>query len=219
MRLLAVLAGALLAALAVQFPLRLLLPAGVQARQISGSIWQAQLAGAAWQGIALGDLESRMLAPKLSPLAARLLVTGPQLRALVLRGPAGLGATGVTADLAINLPALAVLGGLNLQLRDAGIALGPDGQCRAAWGQIRLTPAAAWAGGALLGTPRCDGPVLVLPLANNAGSTRLVLRSAGQQWQARLMVAISSEAQAAMLAAQGFQRQGAHMVKQIEAAA
>lgn len=194
-------------------PARLLLPAPpIAATSVSGSIWQAQLAGAALGRTQLGD-EGLALQPG-ALLQGRLNwqaagnISGQIWRSFTAGGVAGLSGR-------LNgspLPGLPLAG---ISLADVMATLDGAGRCEAAGGQVTADLALPLAGQRqLAGAPRCDGAALLLPLASGDGRVRLDVAITAGRWTARLAVSGAGVGEAAALTAAGFRTQGGALVKE-----
>lgn len=194
-------------------PARLLLPPPpLAATSASGSIWQAQLTGAALGRIQLGDV-----ALALQPGAfvkgriswqAQGNLNGQIWRSFTAGGVAGLNGR-------LNgspLPGLPLAG---ISLTDVMATLDGAGRCEAAGGQVTADLALPLAGQrSLTGAPRCDGAALLLPLASGDGRVRLDVAVTAGRWTARLAVSGAGVGEAAALTAAGFRSEGGALVKE-----
>jgi hypothetical protein len=209
------LTGLAIGALAL-LPARLLLPAPpLSAASVSGSIWRASLDGAAIGSARLGPIDLSLQPGALVQGRLQWQLAGA-VTGRLFQGASGGGGEGLTGTLAgTALPGLPLAG---LTLADTGIILDVDGRCRSASGQVSATLAIALAGQTSLnGAPRCDGAVLLLPLASPDGRVRLDLALTAQGWQARLAIAGAAPAEALALAAAGFGRVNGETVLNREA--
>lgn len=207
MRLWPLLAGLTLGLVAL-LPARLALPAPpLAASAVRGSLWQAELADAQAGGLALGNISLGV--QPLALLQGRLQwqmaggVSGSLWRSVAAQGADGL--TGRITG--------AALPGLPIRSLDvAGLALALDGTggCQSAAGQVTASLGTAIAGQAtLMGSPRCDGTALLLPLASADGRLRLDLTVQPGRWQARTSISGASPAEMLALTAAGFRPDGA----------
>jgi hypothetical protein len=126
------------AALVWLMPLRLLLPEGLAATSVSGSIWKGRIMAAQWRGLGLGDLDLG-----LSLRRGSLVVTGPQLGGAVRPG----GVEGLSGR--VDVPGVGAV-----QLEAVSVHFEGD-SCREASGRLLAT----LAGEALAGPLGCDGAV------------------------------------------------------------
>lgn len=205
----------MLVALIVFLPMRLVLGAagvgehGFSARSVTGSLWDGTLVEARFGGLPLGTLDA-----SLSPFAlvigrARVAVKddadtlhGAFVLGRHLRGIEGMTATLPTGNAFAPLPVTA------LSLEDVSIQF-VDDVCERAEGRVRARLVGEVAGIALptdlSGIARCDGNVLLLPLASQAGTEAVELRLSGDgRYSAALRLAPSDDAAAQRLAATGF---------------
>lgn len=194
-------------------PARLLLPAPpLAAMSITGSIWQAQLAGAMLGRMPLGDVA---LALQPGALIKGRLTWQAQgsLNGTLWRGFTAGGVAGLTGRLnGSPLPGLPLAG---VTLVDAMATLDGAGRCEAAAGQVTVDLELPLAGQRqLIGAPRCDGAAVLLPLASSDGRVRLDVTSTAGRWTARLTVSGAGVAEAAALTAAGFRAQGGSLVKE-----
>lgn len=198
---------------------------GLEADSVTGTIWNGQVRGARYQGIALGDVDVGLIpqsllrgAPQVQfhrlqgPVSGRIVVSrdvsrveGPLLgRAALSREVRRV--EGVGGELALPLGRT----GLAARLELADVMLETDlrGRCRAVAGTVRATLAGVPVLGetpALSGTPRCDGAAIRVPMALGDDSMGLDLRlQPDRQWDAALSVRAVSPLPRAMLGAAGF---------------
>lgn len=212
----AALFGALLVAALIAFlPMRLVLgasgvdAAGLSAREVTGSVWDARLIEARFGTLALGDLDAH-----LSPLAllvgkARIAVDGG---ARPLSGAIGVSrhSSGID-DVTAVLPTSGVFAPLpvtSLSLADVTVHF-RDGACDKAEGRVTATMGGDAGGVALpasvAGTPRCDAAALLLPLASQAGTETVTLRITGDgRYTATFALRSPDPSIAPRLAAAGF---------------
>ena len=206
----------LIAGLTALLPARLLLPAPLTATAVSGSVWKAELTGAALGRMHLGDTAAALQPGAL--LRGRLqwdvlgavtgAVTGQIWRGFTAGGVAGLNGR-VNGSPLPGLP----LAGVNLA--DVMATLDGAGRCEAAGGQVTADLALPLAGQRqLAGAPRCDGAALLLPLASGDGRVRLELTSNAGRWTARLVISGAAPGEAAALAAGGFRAEAGVLVKE-----
>lgn len=207
MRLWPVFAGLTLGLVAL-LPARLALPAPpLAASAVRGSLWQAELADAQAGGLALGTISLGV--QPLALLQGRLQwqmaggVSGSLWRSATAQGADGL--TGRITGAA--LPGLPIR---SLDLAGLALALDGTGSCQSAAGQVTASLGTAIAGQAtLMGSPRCDGAALLLPLASADGRLRLDLTVQPGRWQARTSISGASPAEMLALTAAGFRPDGA----------
>ncbi|KQM63693.1 type II secretion system protein N [Sphingomonas sp. Leaf17] len=211
-----VLFGAMLAiALVVFLPMRLVLgwfdvaDSGLVARRVSGTIWGATLAEARVGDLTIGDVSAR-----LSPLA---LVVGEARLVLSRDGASPVSGSAVVSRHSVGLEdmtASIATGGLfapvpvtTLDLDQVSVRF-RDGQCDRAEGRVRATLAGSVAGivvpTALVGTIRCDGTALLLPLTSQAGGEGVTVRIEGNgRYRADLTLAAADPLAAQRLEAAG----------------
>jgi general secretion pathway protein N len=202
-RLALVFAALMLVFLAALLPLRLVLAGtGISARSAEGTLWRGQLGGAAWRGLALGDMTMG-----LAPLP---LLKGQRRIDFATTSLAGSAVTGGGRAAADNWNGTATpgqIGGLPVaRLSFSGFGTSfEDGRCVAAAGNLALEPAGPLAPfGSFSGTARCDGDRLLLPLQGQSGRLDLHLSGDGR-YTARLgLDGVQPAARPALLAA-GFQ--------------
>jgi hypothetical protein len=211
MRMLALGLGVIVGLVALA-PARLLLPAPpLAATSVTGSLWQAQLSGAALGRMQLGDVAlalqpGALLKGRLSWQAAG------SLNGQIWRGFTAGGVVGLNGRLnGSPLPGLPLAG---ISLADVMATLDGAGRCEAAGGQVMADLALPLAGQRqLAGAPRCDGAALLLPLASGDGRVRLDVTITAGRWTARLAVSGAGVGEAAALTAAGFREQGGALVK------
>jgi general secretion pathway protein N len=196
----------LVLALLALWPMRLagLTGSGLTARAVTGSVWNGRLEAAQIKGLALGDIDAGLAPLSLASGTLRLGFAGATIRGAVLQRRGGGGVADVTGRLLPGLVAGLPIAAVDLD----GISLGfADGACTAATGRITLQPGGVIASqGAFSGTPRCDGPALLLPLVSASGRGRLDLRiTADGRFRAALAIDGVSEADRPALLAAGFQ--------------
>ncbi len=207
MRLWPLLAGLALGLVAL-LPARFALPAPpLAASAVRGSLWQAELADAQAGGLALGNISLGV--QPLALLQGRLQwqmagsVSGSLWRSVTAQGADGL--TGRITGAA--LPGLPIR---SLDLAGLALALDGTGSCQSAAGQVTASLGTAIAGQAtLMGSPRCEGAALLLPLASADGRLRLDLTVQPGRWQARTSISGASPAEMLALTAAGFRPDGA----------
>ena len=206
-----------LVALVALFPMRIALDwiglerAGLTAREVRGSVWNATLSEAQFGGAALGDVDA-----SLSPLP---LILG---RAQVnLSNPTGLNGRVTVARRSVEanidqalLEGFPALGALDIgALRLSSVAvMFVDGQCVEAGGNVSAVVTLPWAQGAippLDARIRCDAGALLLPLASAGGAERLDIRLYGdRRVQARAVVSRVPAMLVPLLGAAGFRMVG-----------
>lgn len=157
LRLLAFAAGLAIGAV-VWLPLRSVLPSGLTAAGVEGTIWHGAVRGAEAGGLLLGDLSLALQPLSLMRGEMRLTVAGPTLagQAIVGSGFENLDATIQPMDPALSAQRINLLG---TTLRFAGST------CVAASGQVEITTAMAM----LSGVPRCAGDAARVDLASADG--------------------------------------------------
>jgi general secretion pathway protein N len=203
-------------ALIAFFPLRLALAMGglgnfpVTARAAEGSIWSGRLRGVALDGIAVGDFKTGLSVPSLltGKLAFALNSLGSDGgKALVFSTSGGLGVEGLTAALAIP-GAFDPLPIDSVELTSVNVSFS-DGKCRSASGQVRVALAFTFGsvplGQQLIGTLRCDGSAVLLPLASQSTLERARVRFVGDgQYTTQFSLKPANPEDAAKLTAMGF---------------
>lgn len=196
-------------------PARLLLPSPpLAATSVSGTIWRAELAGAALGAARIGDVVLTLQPGAL--LKGRLAwAASGAINGTIWRSLAGGGADGLSGQIGgLALPGLPVA---SVTLSSVTLALDGRGRCQSAGGQAQIALAVALAGqSALAGAPGCAGNALTLPLASADGRVRLDLALAPAGWTSRLVVAGAGPAEAAALAAAGFRSEAGAQVQQQE---
>jgi len=187
-----------------------------------GTIWSGRLAGVVVNGLALGDIHLGLRPQALAAgrLGAdwRLPGGGVAGRGMVSLGP-DRDLIVTAADLRVGLdrllPALPVAGTLSL---DAASLTLRDGRCMAADGLARLVPHPAgppgvpWTPPDLSGRPRCEGGVVLLPLAGEGpqGALSATVRlDPGAGWRLDIALTGIGPALAGPLTALGFRAEGA----------
>ncbi len=194
-------------------PARLLLPAPLlAATSATGSIWQAQLVGAALGRMQLGDIALALQPGALVKGQLSWQVNG-NLNGLIWRSFTAGGVAGLNGRLnGSPLPGLPLAG---VTMADAMATLDGAGRCETAGGQVTAELALPLAGQRQLsGAPRCDGAALLLPLASGDGRVRLDVTSTNRRWTARLAVSGAGVGEAAALTAAGFREQAGALVKE-----
>ena len=212
MRVLALVLG-VIAGLVAFAPARLLLPAPpLAATSVSGSLWQAELAGAMLGRMRLGDITLALQPGALIKGRLTWQVQG-SLNGQIWRSFTTGGVAGLNGRLnGSPLPGLPLAG---ISLIDVIATLDGVGRCETAGGQVTADLALPLAGQrSLTGAPRCDGAALLLPLASGDGRVRLDVTSTGGRWTARLAVSGAGVGEAAALTAAGFREQGGALVKE-----
>ncbi|HEX8193842.1 MAG TPA: type II secretion system protein N [Allosphingosinicella sp.] len=210
--------GAFAVSLLATLPLRFvfdgssLAAAGLAAREAKGSLWSGGLADLQWGPVRLGDFDAgaRPLQLLLGRFAVGLEDRGArETHGTVVVARSGAGVSGADALVPVG-SLLAPLPIAAFELEQVTIRFGPRG-CIEAAGLVRARTAGALAGIALppslSGTPRCEGGLLILPLASQAGSEALELRlGSGGRYEAAVILRPGDPAVAASLAAAGFRR-------------
>lgn len=208
---------AFFAALVLLLPMRVLVRAtglaeqGVAARDATGTLWSVTLHDAQVGPVRFGDLDARFgFAPLLLGRATlRLSDAAGRSGASLFASPWGFGFQDVDSRFATG-GLLAPLPLAAFELEDAAAVFG-GGQCVEARGLVRAvaSPAAGAIGlpQGFNGTPRCEGALVLLPLASASGMETIDLRidSTGR-YEAVVRVRTSDPSMAARLAAAGFRR-------------
>lgn len=184
-------------ALLALLPMRLLLDglaldrAGLQVREVRGSVWRARLIDARLAGVPLGDLDARLNALPLLLGRARLTLrrAEPGLEGALLVSRHGFGIEDMNAHLAAGRR-FAPLPLTGIDLAGTSVRF-VGGRCVAASGLVKASLAGDMDGialpASLSGTARCEGPVLLLPLASQSGMERFALRLDAQgRWTGAL---------------------------------
>ena len=211
----AMLAIALLAFLPLRFVLGVagISAAGLTARAAEGSVWRGKLRDARLGDIALGDLDAHLSPWPLLLGRARIeLDSDADTPARAVHGAIGISRRAVRADdvnatiapgrLLAPLPVSAlVLEGLSIRFEDDA--------CVAAEGRVRVTLAGDIAGvalpTALSGAVRCEGRLLLVPLASQAGAERVDLRlEADGRYRATITLPPGDPANLSRLTSLGF---------------
>ena len=195
-----------LLALLALWPMRLagLAGTGLTALAVTGSVWSGRLESAQIKGLALGDIDAGLAPLPLFGGTLRLGFAGATIRGAVLQRRGGGGISDVTGRLLPGQVAGLPIAAVDLD----GVSLGfADGTCTVSAGRITLQPGGVIASqGAFSGTPRCDGPALLLPLVSASGRGRLDLRiTAHGRFRAALALDGVAEADRPALLAAGFQ--------------
>ena len=208
---------AFLSALLIFLPMRIIVgvtaPGGdrLAAREVTGTLWSGTFRDAQLGPVRFGVLDARFrFGPLLLGRAAiSLSEAGGQSAASLFASPGGFGFSDVdsrftTAGLLAPLP----LAAFELERVSAMFA---GGRCIEAGGFVRAysSPAAAGIGlpQSFSGTPRCDGPLILLPLMSDSGMEAIDLRldSAGR-YEANVRLRSTDAATVARLSAAGFRR-------------
>lgn len=180
------------------------------ARKVEGSVWNGTLRDVSIDGIPVGDVAARLSFWRLfrGHIALSLNgVTDPGLRARLLASFTSMGIDGLNARIAAPA-AFAPLPVASLNLTDLLAEL--RGQnCTIAGGRIEAEVDGAVVGLPnriiLTGTPRCDGNVILAPLASAGGGEQLRMRLAPNgQYSFLLRVRPADQAVADRLRAIGF---------------
>ncbi|WP_353216185.1 type II secretion system protein N [Sandarakinorhabdus sp.] len=196
-------------------PARLLLPSPpLSAANVAGSVWHASLTDAAVGSVGLGQVDlivepAALLRGRLQWRIAGNIPGG--IAGQIWQSPTGGGSEAISGTISgAALPGLPLAA---ISLADAAVTLDIAGRCRSASGQISTGLAAALAGqSSLSGALRCDGSVLLLPMASPDGRVRLDVRIMARGWQAELAVAGAAPAETLALAAAGFGRRGSDVL-------
>lgn len=194
-----------------------LLGPGVTARKAEGSVWSGVIRDAAVGGLPVGDVGAWLHPLPLLWGEARMGTMRPGTNGRTLLGGTIVSGSGRAAveelDATIPLGAklaplpLSALVAEKLSVRFAG------SRCLHAEGRVRAEVAANLPGldlaNGLVGTARCDGGALLLPLAGQSGLEKLDLRLTGDgSWKADLSVSQPTPELAAGLALAGFTSTG-----------
>jgi general secretion pathway protein N len=202
-----------LLAAAINVPMRVALDQlgfderGFGAREVSGSIWSAQLTEARLRGLALGDVEAGLSLLPLLVGEARVALVAPGWRGTLLQSADAAGIAGLSGRLGPeSLPATLPVGSVEFEAVDARFA---GGVCTEATGTLRLEakptiPAMATLG-QLSGPLRCDGDALLAAMVSGSGRERVDLRLFGDgRYRLTLVVRADDEATTAALTSAGF---------------
>lgn len=210
--------AAFLLALLLMAPLRLALgwtnadAAGLSARRVDGTIWSGALHGAAYRGVALGDVRGG-----LDLFRGGLRVKGEgQLagEAVVKLRPRGVGLADVDASLPLNRLAAGLPFDGALELDDVAVDF-REGACRSASGQAAVSAVRVLGvdqpipGLRLAGPVACRDGALVGPLTGTGGgvSVDVTLRLDGAgRYEAATRVRATDPAALAAISAGGFER-------------
>ena len=205
---------ALLLALIAFFPLGLALQiAGLDgrlfaARSVEGSVWNGTLRDVSIDGVPLGDFASSLSPIRLLTGVAAIRLQGAQggPTAVATSSLSALGVEALSASFA-NRSAFAPLPVERVELKNAAASF-RNGQCVSASGLVRVQLASELAGvplgQTLTGTPRCDGPILSVPLVSQSQMERVLLRlSPDGQYEAKLLMKAQDAATAVKLTAMG----------------
>jgi general secretion pathway protein N len=191
---------------------------GLEAEDVSGTIWNGRLRGARYAGVAIGDADVGLDPRRLVRGEASLAFTrlSPRLSGRVGGTRADRRLEELTGELMLNLlpapvPAAAIaFDGVHLRLDPAGRCLEAGGRVAARLTGVPLmgeTPA-------LEGEPRCEGEALLAPLAARGAPLGLDLRVARDGgWQAALRIGGLNPFGQMALAAAGFRPDGAGWVR------
>lgn len=183
---------------------------GLSARQVRGSVWLGELREANVAGLDFGDLAAHLSPVPLLIGRAHVAMKGEgdaPLQGVIGLSRHGLGVIGLTAGVTGGA-AFAPLPVTELDLDDV-TARFEDGSCDHAEGRVRTMLAGAIGGvqlpQSMAGTARCDGDVLLLPLASAAGTESLDLRlRADGSYRADLAMRTADSGLAAKLQLAGF---------------
>lgn len=198
----ALLAGMVIVALLLTFPLRLaagwlgLDDFGLNAREVRGSVWNGRLSEARVATLPIGDVASRLNVFPLLGGRARVDLSRDGDSADRLEGAISVSANrrGID-DATVRLPLgpiLAPLPLLAMDLSDVTVRF-KDGLCEVAEGRVRAEIDGGALGlslaGGLSGNVRCDGGALLMPLVSQSGMEALSLRLLpGNRYKAEVMV-------------------------------
>ncbi len=189
---------------------------GLSARAVHGSIWSGDMDGAAFGGVALGDLHLRLSPLNLllgrTQFAVRGRGEGAASMADVRFGHHGGGVDDATTSLSTGV-VFAPLPISQLDLRAVTVRF-EAGRCVQARGMVRAALTGQVAGldlgGSMSGTPQCDAGALVLPLRSAAGGAAIDLRVRGDgRFRAVLVLPANDAATIARLQLAGFQSSAA----------
>lgn len=198
---------------------------GLEADAVTGTIWNGQVRGARYQGLALGDIDVGLIphsllrgAPQVrfhrlqGPVSGRIVlsrdisrVEGPLLGRVELSRTVRR-VEGVTGELALPLGQT----GLAARVELADVMLETDlrGRCRAVAGTVRATLSGVPILGdtpPLAGELRCDGPAIRVPMALANGGMGLDLRlQPDRRWDADLSVGAANPLLRTLLGTAGF---------------
>jgi general secretion pathway protein N len=203
-------------AMMAMLPLRLVLDwigidrHGFAAREVRGSVWFGSMSDAQLGAASVGDVQARLRTLPLLVGRARVdLLRGgtDALSGGVTVTSGSFGIDDMNARLSLG-DALAPLPVGAVDLRDL-TARFSDGACSEADGLVRAAVAGEVAGvalpGGLSGNARCDGRMLLLPLASQSGMESLFIRLSGDgRYRTDLLLRINDPAIAPRMAALGF---------------
>ncbi len=142
----------------IWLPLRAVLPAGIAAARVEGSIWNGNLRATEAGGLALGDMALTVQPLALLGGEVRLALQGPALQGQAILGQGVESLSASVQPLDGTLPAQRITSN-DLTLRFAA------GQCTTASGQVEITTPLA----TLSGAPRCAGNAALVDLATPDG--------------------------------------------------
>ena len=198
-------AGALVVALLLFMPLRLVLGLTgdtVSARSVQGTVWKGQLIDASIGEQSLGDLNAGLSPFSLLAGKARVNVDGALLHGAVVATFSGRGGDIET----LNLPLARAFGPIRLdaiEVSDAHIRFS-GGRCAVADGRVGIQFESVLGNQKLSGTLRCSGTALALDLLSQSAMERLSLRFPDpKRYQAMLTIRAADTDQATRLAAAG----------------
>lgn len=209
-------AGALVIALLLFLPLRLVLAlAGdtVSARSVQGTVWNGRLIEASIAGQSLGDLDAGLSLFPILTGKARVKVDGAVLHGAIVTSFAGRG-----GDIdSLNLPLGMAFGPIRLEaleVSDAHIRYHGN-NCTKADGRVSVQFGSVLGAQRLSGTLRCSGTSLAVDLLSQSAMERLSLRfSDPNHYQALLAIRAADTDQATRLAAAGFREtQVGHIIR------
>jgi general secretion pathway protein N len=209
-------AAVLIVALIAAFPLRLALGAVSSsgalftARTAEGSIWNGRLRDVSIDGVSLGDFSAKLSPLKLLSGAAAIqlrTLSGEPAAATLVATFANYGADHVTTRLVLP-GAFDPLPVESVDLKDVSIRFSKKG-CSQADGQVRVVLAGVIGGiplgQQLVGSPRCDGNIMMLSLVSQSAMERITLRIvADGQYSAKLLIRAQDGEMVAKLNAAGF---------------
>lgn len=184
-RVLATAVAAILAAIVVFAPLRVVVGGdGVTARKVEGIIWDGAIRDLRLGKLPVGDVNARLLILPLAMGRAEFLIFRgstqfyPGISGSVARGIGGVSVNNLSATLPVaSLFAPFPAESIQFEAFSARFAAG---KCMDAGGQVRLTLSDTVPGlnlqNGMLGKPRCEGAALLLPLASQSGMERADIR-------------------------------------------
>ena len=167
-------AAAVLIAGVAQLPLRLVLPAGLAATDVTGSVWAGRTTGGQWRGAAIGDMDAGLRFWPLLAGRATMAVAGPGLAGTLHLAGRELGVEGLSGR--IRLTTTLPIETIDL---DGVTAVFAAGQCLRAAGRVQAL-ASTPGGGMMQGDVRCDGGALRMALQSAAITIDLRLSGDGR---------------------------------------